>query len=127
MDTENTEDVIEAAIEELSTEAPEDVLAVTVEILDDVVENLTEAVEDSKRELSRSRRQLQDQRRMRPRRKKSDAATKSAFRKKLMDTETTNEVVQAAIEELETTDPATVVETVIEVLDDVIENLTNEE
>ena len=108
MDTEDTESVVEAAVAELATEDPQAVLQTTIEILDDVVASLTGQVEDSKRKIA-----------LLGKSKKSDAATKEAFKKKLMDTEDTASVIEAAKAELETTDPATVVETVIEVLDEV--------
>lgn len=123
MDTEDTESVIEAAKEELATSDPEDVLQVTIEILDDVVENLQTQVEDARRKLADNIRRSK-RRAIYP--KRYDAQAKAAFRKKLMDTETTGEVIEAAKAELEQTDPVTVIETVVEVLDDVIENITTE-
>lgn len=118
MDTESTDDAVAVALEEMGISEPEDVLTAVVEILASTVDDLTVQIEDSKKALGKASRA--------PRQKRADAQTRDAFKKKLMDTEDTDSVIQLAKEELEMTDPATVVEVVIEVLDNVITNLTNE-
>jgi len=59
--------------------------------------------------------------------KKSDAKTISKLKKKLMDTEDTEGVIEEAKEALAFMDPESVIETVVEVLDEVIENLETSE
>lgn len=107
-DAENIDEVDDIVSEELDENSPEEVLVAVTEMLGSVVEQLT-AVEDNKST-----------------KPKFTAARKASFVRKLKDTEDTESVIELAKQELSVSDPADVVETVIEVLDDVISNLEQE-
>lgn len=131
MDTESTEEFEEVAVDAMSDEgqAPEEVLSTVVDVLNDVIEDLETEVSDSKKALRDARVSARKAARSN-RTPMKDAAQvrklKAVFRKKLMDTETTTDVVDEAVEQLKVMDPVSVIETVVEVLDDAIDNLSNE-
>jgi leucyl aminopeptidase len=114
MDTESTEDAVAVAVEALKDEDPETVLTTVVETLGDVVTSLEETADSLKKQASVTKKAD----------KKSSKLAKIKFKKKLMDTESTDEVLEEAKAALQVMPPVDVVETVIEVLDDVINNIS---
>jgi chemotaxis protein CheY-P-specific phosphatase CheC len=107
----------EVTSEEVENSSPEEVLEVVTEVLGEVAKELAVTADSlAKAKTIKA-----------PTLKVGDADWKKAFRAKLMDTDSTEDVIELAKAELAVTDPASVVETVIEVLDDVIENLAEGE
>lgn len=138
MDTEDTEAAVEAAIEVLEDQEPAVVVEAAIEVLAGVIDELEGSVGILEKEVADARsmneslkkrlslEKMYDLRSKGPV-KKSDAKAVSKLKKKLMDTEDTEGVIEEAKEALSFMDPESVIETVVEVLDEVIENLETSE
>lgn len=109
MDTETTEDAVAVATEALADEEPSEVLEAVVEILGGTIDELETQLADSKK-------------------KKNVIKAKKvidSLKKKLMDTDTTEDAVSVAVEALQDAEPEDVIEATIEVLGGVIDDLQN--
>lgn len=117
MDTESTEEAVDVAVAALEDESPEDVITAVVQVLSSTVDELAEQVKDTKRNLGRSAS------------RKSGARGRfsvAKFKRSIMDTESTEEAVDVAVQALETADPEEVVRASIELLGGVVDELSNQ-
>jgi len=112
MDTESTEEAVEVVKEQLTSVEPELALQAVTEVLADVIDDLEQEVTDAKEKLSK----VKQPRTM-------DEDYKKVLRAKLMDSDSSEEIIEIAKEAMAEVDPTTVLETVIEVIDEVTEGL----
>lgn len=108
MDTESTDEAIQVALDALQDEEPADVVQAVVEVLSETIDQLDDQVADSRK------------------RKSIGRFDKESFRKSIMDTETTEEAKDVAVEALSTAEPKEVIEAVVEVLSETIDDLQND-
>ena len=108
MDTESTDEAIQVALDALQDEEPADVVQAVVEVLSETIDQLDDQVADSRK------------------RKSIGLFDKKSFRKAIMDTETTEEAKDVAVEALSTAEPKEVIEAVVEVLSETIDDLQND-
>lgn len=106
MDTESTEDAAAASVEILKEEEPAEAISLVVEVLGDVIDDLQKS--DSRK----------------PRASKARIkALKDSLRSKIKDTESTDEVVEQAIEVLKDENPEDAIQVATEILGEVIDDL----
>ena len=119
MDTESTEEAVDVAVEALEGAEPEEVVTAVVQALSGTIEELAEQVKDSERKLKAFQGKRSDSKKGRI------PFSKKLFKEMIMDTESTEEAVDVAVEALETADPEEVVRASIELLGSVVDELTN--
>lgn len=126
-DSESDEELIStitAAAEELPVS---DVLTTVVEVLSPIVEKLNSEVADARRAVATMRKRMRDNQQVAPQAKpKMDSRSKRNLISRMKDDETSLEdLKQEAVELLESFDPASVVEVIIESIPPVVESIVS--
>lgn len=106
MDTESTEDAAAASVEILKEGEPAEAISLVVEVLGDVIDDLQKS-DSRKGRASKSR----------------IKALKDSLRSRIKDTESTEEVVEQAIEVLKDENPEDAIQVATEILGEVIDDL----
>ena len=119
-DTENDQELIDVMVAAAEDLPVSDVLTTVVEVLSPIVEKLNTSVADARRAVAAMRKKMKDSTPAR-KPKVSDTAKKRLISRMKDDETTIDDMKSEAAELLETFDPASVVEVIIEALPSVIE------
>lgn len=123
MDTSSTDEAIEVGIASLDEAEPAEVISSVIEVLGEVITDLQNSSEDKESLVLDSRKRTKKASKHAHISDEELKKLKTKLRKKLMDTESSEEIIDEAVDALKVMDPESVLTTVVEVLDDVVSNL----